>query len=93
MAWDFLRAHRSEIEPLLDPLQRLEFPATIAAANSDPTVVDELEAYAADFPEGARPTIEGAKAQIQLRAQTINDRFPAVERWIAERGRRRERAR
>jgi aminopeptidase N len=89
LAWNFVRAHRTEIEGLLDPLQRLEFPAGIAASNYESAVADELEAYAADFPEGARPTIEGAKAQIRLRAQTINERFPAVERWIGERGRRR----
>lgn len=87
LAWDFLRAHRSEIEALLDPLQRLEFPASIAGANYDLAVVDELEAYAAGFPDGARPTIEAARAQIRIRAATINERFPAVERWISERRR------
>jgi aminopeptidase N len=93
LAWDFVRAHRAQIEGLLDPLQRLEFPAGIASANYEAAVADELEAYAADFPDGARPTIEGAKAQIRLRAQTINERFPAVERWIAERGSSRRRGR
>lgn len=91
MAWNFVRTNRTAIEALLDPLQRLEFPAGIAASNYEAAVADELEAYAADFPEGARPTIEGAKAQIRLRAQTINDRFPAVERWISERRSRRGR--
>jgi aminopeptidase N len=85
MAWDFIRAHRADVEALLDPLQRLEFPAIIAGTNSDPAVADELEAYAADFPQGARPTVEAAKSQIRIRAQTINERFPAVERWVAAR--------
>jgi len=86
LAWDHVVANRTAIEALLDPLQRLEFPAAIAGHNADLLVVDELEAYARDFPNGARPTIEGAKAQIRLRAQTINDRFPEVERWVAQRG-------
>ncbi len=93
LAWNFVRAHRAQIEALLDPLQRMEFPAGIAASNYEAVVADELEAYAAEFPEGARATIDGAQAQIRLRAQTINERFPSVERWIAERGNRRGRGR
>lgn len=82
MAWDFLREHRQQIEDLLDPLQRLEFPTTIASQSSDPAVARELRDYARDFPEGARPTVDAAAAQIELKAQTIRERMPAVESWI-----------
>lgn len=87
LAWDFLVANRAAIEEYLDPLQRLEFPAGIAGVSSDPAMVGELERYAANFPEGARPTIAAAQAQIRLRAQTIAERMPAVEAWIAARRR------
>jgi aminopeptidase N len=87
LAWDFLVAHRTEIEALLDPLQRLEYPPGIAATSSDPAIAAELEAYARDFPDGARPTIAAATAAIRLRAQTIAERMPAVEAWIAARSR------
>lgn len=94
LAWDFLVANRSAVESLLDPLQRLEFPAGIASNSSDPAMVGELEAYARDFPEGARPSIAAASATIRLRAQTISERMPAVEAWIAARERpQRRRAR
>ena len=82
LAWDFLRENRAAVEDMLDPLQRLEFPAGIATASSDPAVARELREYARDFPEGAQPTIDAAAAQIELKAQTIRERMPAVESWI-----------
>ncbi len=83
MAWDFLVANRPAIEALLDPLTRLEFPASLAAQSADPAMVRELETYARDFPEGARGTVTAATASIRLRAETANVRMPAAERWIA----------
>jgi len=85
MAWDFLVANRAAVEEYLDQLTRLEFPTNIAAISSDPAMVDELERYAANFPEGARPTVAAAQAQIRLRAQTIAERMPVVDAWIAAR--------
>mgnify|MGYP002083872367 CR=1 FL=1 len=85
MAWNFVRTNRAQVEALLDPLQRLEFPTGIAAASSDPAMVGELQAYARDFPPGAERTVAGATATIMLRAQTIAERMPAVEAWIAAR--------
>jgi hypothetical protein len=82
LAWDFLVENRQSIEGMLDPLQRLEFPTGIAGASSDPAIARELREYARDFPEGARPTVDAAAAQIELKAQTIRERLPAVESWI-----------
>ena len=89
LGWDFLVANRAAVETLLDPLTRLEFPSHIAAISSDPAMVEELERYAADFPEGARESVVAAQAQIRLRAQTISERMPAVEAWIAQHSNRR----
>ncbi|MGQ0531980.1 MAG: M1 family metallopeptidase [Caulobacteraceae bacterium] len=86
LAWDFLVGHRAEVEALLDPLQRLEFPTDLAALSSDPAMAAELDRYAANFPEGARPTVAAASAAIRLRAQTISERMPAVETWISRHG-------
>lgn len=91
LAWDFLQANSDAIEQLLDPLMRLEFAAGVAAANADPAVAAELERYAENFPAGARATIAAAAAVIRLRAQTIAERMPAVEQWIAQRRRGRSR--
>ncbi len=92
LAWDFLVANRAAIEAMLDPLSRLGFASSIASSNSDPAIAAALQDYARNFPEGARPTIASAVAAIQLRAQTIAERMPAVEAWIAARERPRERA-
>lgn len=89
LGWDFLVANRTAIEAMLDPLQRLEYPPTIASMSSDPAMVAELEAYARDFPAGARPSVDAAAAAIRLRAETISQRMPAVEQWIAAQSRRR----
>ncbi len=84
MVWDFLVANRTAIEAMLDPLQRLEFPTNLAASSGDPAMVDELGRYAQNFPEGsARDAVAAAQAQIRIRAETIRERMPAVESWIA----------
>jgi len=94
MAWDFLVANRAAIEAMLDPLQRLEFPTNIAAVSGDPAMVGELGRYAQNFPEGAaRDAVAAAQAQIRLRAETIRERMPAVETWIAQHGRAAQRGR
>ena len=85
LAWDFLVAHRAAIENLLDPLQRLEYAPEIASVSAEPAMAAELEAYARDFPAGARPTVAAAIAQINARADMINRRLPAAEAWIARR--------
>jgi aminopeptidase N len=83
MAWDFLVAHRSQYEALLDPLSRLEYPPGIADHSDDPAVATSLEQYAANFPAGAQPTVRSAAANIRLRANMIQTQMPAVEQWIA----------
>ena len=84
MAWNFLVAHRAAIEAILEPGLRLQFPTEIAANSADPAMVAELDHYAANFPAGARPQVDGAKATIQLRAEAVRERFPAAETWIAQ---------
>ena len=85
LAWDFLVANRAAIEALLDPLQRLEYPPGLASGSSNPAMIAALEAYARDFPEGARPTVAAAISAIRIRAETVEQRMPAVEQWIAAR--------
>ena len=85
LAWDFLVANRAAIEALLDPLQRLEYPPGLASGSADPAMIPALEAYARDFPDGAGPTVAAAIAAIRIRAETVSQRMPAVEAWIAAR--------
>ena len=71
------------MEELLDPLSRGDYATNIAGANSDPAVADELEQYAANFPEGTRGTVQGAQSSIRLRAHTIATGLPQIEAWLA----------
>lgn len=87
LAWDFVVANRAAIEALLDPLSRLEYPGDIASASADARIADELEIYARNFPEGAMASVASSAATIRLRAQTVAERMPAVEAWIAARER------
>jgi aminopeptidase N len=82
LAWDFLVAHRAAIEAYLEPPIRLSFPAAVASSSADPDMVRELDAYAANFPAGAHDTIASAEASIRARADTVNQRMPAVEAWV-----------
>lgn len=84
MAWDFLVAHRATIEGWLEPAIRLSFPAEVASVSADPAMVGELDRYSANFPTGARQTLDAAKASIGLRAQAVRERFPSAEAWIAQ---------
>jgi aminopeptidase N len=84
MGWDFFVANRAAVDDLLAPPQRLALAAEIASQNADLAVADELERYAADFPEGSRTSVAAAIAAIRLRAETISERMPAAEAWIAQ---------
>ncbi|MGE0597649.1 MAG: M1 family metallopeptidase [Hyphomonadaceae bacterium] len=86
LAWDYLVANRTMIEAMLDPLTRLSFPPEIAETSSDPAIADALGVYARDFPEGAQATVAAAQSSIRLRAQTVRERMPAVEAWVARHG-------
>ena len=43
-----------------------------------------VEDLVVNFPAGGRLEIDGAKATIRLRADTVRNRFPAAEAWIAQ---------
>jgi aminopeptidase N len=82
LAWNFLVAHRAEIEAMMDVFLRGTVPAEIASASNDPAMLPEVDAYAATAGEGARENFEAAKAAIQLRIDT-SARMGEVEEWIA----------
>ncbi|MFT3726222.1 MAG: M1 family metallopeptidase [Terricaulis sp.] len=81
--WDFVVAHRAQIETWLEGPIRVSFPIGIASASGDPAMVDALETYGRNFPASVREQVVGAEASIRLRADTITHRFPQAEQWIA----------
>lgn len=82
LAWDFLVANRATVESLLDPLQRLDYAASIAGASSEPAIADALAEYGRDMPSAA-DTIAATASSIRLRAGLAERTMPAVEAWIA----------
>jgi aminopeptidase N len=83
LVWDFVVAHRAQIEPWLEPPIRISFPVAVAAASSDPAMVAALEHYGQNFPASVRQTVVGAESSIRSRADFIAQRMPAAEAWIA----------
>jgi aminopeptidase N len=83
LVWDFVVAHRAQIEPWLEPPIRISFPVGVAAASSDPAMAAALEHYGQNFPASVRQTVVGAESSIRSRVDFIRQRMPAAEAWIA----------
>jgi hypothetical protein len=92
LGWDFFLQNRATIEGLLDPLQRLEYAASVADQSSDPAIADALIAYGRDNPS-AQATIAATASNMRLRAQLAERTMPAVDAWIARHTPRRGRGR
>ncbi len=84
MTWDFFLANRAALEAMLDPLQRLEYAASLAGQTSDPEVADQIIAYGRDMPS-ARETTEATAANIRARDEVVDYVMPPVDAWIAAR--------
>ncbi len=84
LGWNFFLENRAAIEGLLDPLQRLEYAASIAGQSTDPAIAEALVAYGRDSPS-AQDTIAATASNMRLRAQLAERTMPAVDAWIARR--------
>ena len=82
VAWDFFIANRTAIEALLDPLQRLEYAASLAAQSSDPAIADAIIEYGRGNPSAQERT-EATASGIRQRSQLAERTMPAVDAWIA----------
>ncbi len=87
MIWDYYKEHYQEIEADLDPLERIEYAASIAASTGDEEIGRELEAFAAEhLPESAKKSVERAVQFITLQASIKRERLPEVVAWLEARG-------
>lgn len=83
LAWNFYLANREAVDSRLDPLQRLDYPPSLAAASSDPKRVEELRTFAAqNLPADAEKSVKEAVAAIEYDIQ-VKSRLPEITRWIA----------
>ncbi len=83
LVWDYYLANHKEIEADIDPLERLEYGPSIAAATGDPEIAAELEAFAAEhLPDSAKVPVERAIQRIEVRAAIKRERLPEVVAWL-----------
>ena len=82
LAWDFFMANRPALEGMLDPLQRLEYAASLAGQSSDPEIADAIIAYGQGNASTQEIT-EATASSIRQRSQITERTMPAVDAWIA----------
>jgi len=86
-AWDFVIAHRAQVDAMLEPTTRTTFFTRIASGASSPAMAAELEAFAKTAPGSARGEVDKALATIRYRQQVAEKRLPDADRWLASHGR------
>ena len=90
LGWDFYLANRATLDEMLDPLQRIQYAASIAGNSSDAAIADALVVYGRENPASAE-SAERTAASMRVRAQLADRTMPAVDAWIARHGRGRGR--
>jgi aminopeptidase N len=83
LAYDFALAHRTQIEPLLEPDSRVSFYPRLAAGSREAAMLGKLDAFAATIPASTVGEVRKAEAQIRHRREVIDRRLPEVTAWLA----------
>jgi aminopeptidase N len=81
--WDFIMAHRAELEAPLDRSAQLEFAANVASFGADPALARAVDAYAETLPVASRQEAVKAAAEIRARARIVEELAPASASWLA----------
>jgi len=85
LAFDFALAHLDKVNGFVEPLSRPDFISGLALAANQADIVAKLQAYAeTHVPATARPSVATSIARIQFRLNTIRDRMPDVDGWLAQ---------
>ncbi len=86
LAWRFYVDNFKVFDERLDPLQRLEFAAEIAASSPDRKRIADLETFArANLPQDARAAIDEAAAAIEERAEQRERFLGEIDSWLTAR--------
>jgi len=85
-AWDFITAHRAQVDEMIEPTSRTTYFTNIASGASDPGMAAKLEAFAKTAPASARGEIDKALAVLRYRQQVVEKALPDADRWIASHG-------
>jgi aminopeptidase N len=86
MAFDFVTAHWDRIAPLIEPNSRPEVIAHLLTASSDLTLIDRMEAFAADHIDASgRLPLRQIEARVRYQAMIRRSRLPEVDAWLKTR--------
>jgi len=82
-AYDFIIAHRAQVDPLIEPTSRTSYFAGVADGSADPAMLAKLAAFAATVPASSRGEVDKAVAEIRFRQEVTGKRLPEADRWLA----------
>ncbi|MFL5295698.1 MAG: M1 family metallopeptidase [Phenylobacterium sp.] len=82
-AWDFVMAHRAQVDPLIEPTSRTSYFTGIASQSRDRAMLAKLQAFAATVPASSRGEVDKALASIRYVLAVAEKRLPEADRWIA----------
>jgi aminopeptidase N len=86
MAFDYVVAHREQVDKLVDSTSRSRYYPGIGGGSRDPKMVDKLNAFAdAYIAKSSRRATDTAIAGIKYRREVIDKRLPQVTAWLAKR--------
>jgi aminopeptidase N len=81
-AFDFVLAHRAEVEKLVDSSSRTRFLANVVDNSNDPALVPKVETYMATLqPDAAKP-MEQALAALKERLQSRPRYVAGLAEWL-----------
>ena len=85
LAFDFALAHIDQVNARIDASSRSRYFPRLAAASSEPAMLDKLDAYAkAHLAATARGDADTSIADIQYRIKVRAQRLPAIDTWLAK---------
>ncbi len=82
-AYDFIIAHRVQVDPLIEPTSRTSYFADVAGGSADPAMLAKLTTLAATVPASSRGELDKAAAAIRFRQEIVGKRLPEADRWLA----------
>ncbi|HEY0437541.1 MAG TPA: M1 family metallopeptidase [Phenylobacterium sp.] len=81
--WDFVMAHRAQVDAMIEPTSRTTFYANIAARSNDAAMEARLKAFVGTVPASSRGEVDKALATIRYVREVVEKRVPEADRWIA----------
>jgi len=83
LAWNFIQAHRKQLDAKLDAVGMIRFVPSVMRGFSDAARVPEFEAYAQkNLPSGAKSEVAKAAEEIRLKAELKARVLPEIAKWI-----------